>query len=169
MLRADLAAAEIPYKDASGLVFDFHALRCQTATLADAAGVSPRVVQKMMRHSTLELTGRYTRPRAVDIEAAASKLPSLRPSGDRPEPMAMTGTDAVVTPQSGSALAARSVPDQPTSVQYWSNGKTIAAPGSLPEVVATGRGGLKQAGTGEMTGLGLEPRTNGLKVRCSTD
>ena len=63
------------------------------ATLADAAGVSPRVVQKMMRHSTLELTGRYTRPRAVDIEAAAGKLPSLKPEGTAPEAMAMTGTD----------------------------------------------------------------------------
>ena len=80
MLRIDLAAAGIPYRDASGLVFDFHALRCQCATLADAAGVSPRVVQKLMRHSTLELTGRYTRPRVVDIEAAAGMLPSLKPA-----------------------------------------------------------------------------------------
>jgi hypothetical protein len=61
--------------------------------LADAAGVSPRVVQKLMRHSTLELTGRYTRPRAVDIENAASMLPSLKPKGDQPELMALTGTD----------------------------------------------------------------------------
>ena len=96
MLRADLEAAGIPYVDASGLFFDFHSLRCQTATLADAAGVSPRVVQKMMRHSTLELTGRYTKPRAVDIEAAASRLPSLRPTGDRPEGLAMTGTDGPI-------------------------------------------------------------------------
>ena len=96
MLRADLEAAGIPYLDASGLFFDFHALRCQTATLADAAGVSPRVVQRLMRHSTLELTGRYTRPRAVDIEAAASMLPSLKPTGDRPEGLAMTGTDGPV-------------------------------------------------------------------------
>ena len=92
LLQADLAVAKIPYQDESGLFFDFHALRCQTATLADAAGVSPRVVQKLMRHSTLELTGRYTRPRAVDIEAAASRLPSLRPPGDRTEELAMTGT-----------------------------------------------------------------------------
>ncbi|MGO9598823.1 MAG: tyrosine-type recombinase/integrase [Isosphaeraceae bacterium] len=62
MLRIDLAAAGIPYRDAARLVFDFHSLRCQCATLADAAGISPRVVQRMMRHSTLELTGRYTRP-----------------------------------------------------------------------------------------------------------
>jgi integrase len=81
MLRVDLDAAGIPYQDASRLFFDFHSLRCQTATLADAAGVSPRVVQKMMRHSSLELTGRYTRPRAVDIKAAAGMLPSLKPEG----------------------------------------------------------------------------------------
>ncbi len=92
ILRVDLQTAGIPYRDASGLVFDFHALRCQTATLADAAGVTPRVVQKMMRHSTLELTGRYTRPRAVDIEAAAGMLPSLKPEGDKPEALAATGT-----------------------------------------------------------------------------
>ena len=66
--------------------------RC--ATLADAAGVSPRVVQKLMRHSTLELTGRYTRPRAVDIEAAAGMLPSLKPAPEEPQPAAMTGTDS---------------------------------------------------------------------------
>ena len=93
MLRVDLKAAGILYRDASGLFFDFHSLRCQTATLADAAGVSPRVVQKIMRHSSLELTGRYTRPRAVDIEAAAGMLPSLKPEADKPEELAATGTD----------------------------------------------------------------------------
>jgi integrase len=93
LLQADLAVAGIVYQDASGLYFDFHSLRCQTATLADAAGVSPRVVQRLMRHSTLELTGRYTRPRAVDIEAAASLLPSLKPAGNTTEPLAATGTD----------------------------------------------------------------------------
>jgi len=92
MLRPDLDRAGIPYVDAGGLVFDFHALRCQMATLADAAGVTPRVVQRLMRHSTLELTGRYTRPRAVDIEHAAESLPSLRPNADKPESLVMTGT-----------------------------------------------------------------------------
>src|ERR1700722_3252073 len=82
--------------DAGGQVFDFRSLRCEMATLADAAGVSPRVVQKLMRHSTLELTVRYARPRAVDIEAATSKLPSLRPDSQSPESMAATGTDGVI-------------------------------------------------------------------------
>ena len=95
MLRPDLERAGIPYVDAGGLVFDFHALRCQMATLADAAGVTPRVVQKLMRHSTLELTGRYTRPRVVDLNNAAESLPSLRPDSDHPYMyvLAATGTE----------------------------------------------------------------------------
>lgn len=93
MLRADLARAGIPYRDASGLVFDFHSLRCQCATLADAAGLSPRVVQKLMRHSSLEMTGRYTKLRAVDIAGAAARFPCLKPTADRPEAEVMTGTD----------------------------------------------------------------------------
>ena len=95
MLRRDLNAAGIPYRDAGGLVFDFHSLRCELATLADAAGVSPRVVQRLMRHSSLELTNRYTRPRACDIDAAASMLPSLKPEVDgASERAVMTGTDS---------------------------------------------------------------------------
>ena len=86
MIRVDLAAAGILYRDDAGLVFDLHTLRCQCATLADAAGVSPRVVRHLMRHSTLELTGRYTRPRTVDIEGTASALPGFHPA-------APTGTD----------------------------------------------------------------------------
>ena len=90
MLKPDLATTGIPYVDGAGQYFDFHALRCELATLADQAGVSPRIVQKLMRHWSLELTGKYTRPRAVDIEAAASMLPSLKPTGDQPI-LAMTG------------------------------------------------------------------------------
>jgi integrase len=99
MLQVDLAVAGIPYVDASGLYFDFHSLRCQMATNADAAGVTPRVVQRLMRHSTLELTGRYTKPRVVDIEAAARMLPSLRPEGDKPESLAATGTNGQIHKQ----------------------------------------------------------------------
>jgi hypothetical protein len=93
MIRYDLKAAGIEYCDASGQYFDFHSLRCETATLLDAAGVTPRVVQKIMRDSTLELTGRYTRPRAVDIDGAVAKLPSLKPSENDAEQAVMTGAD----------------------------------------------------------------------------
>ncbi len=94
MLKVDLEAAGIAYRDAGGLVFDFHSLRCQCATLLDRAGVTPRVVQRTMRHSTLELTGKYTRPRPVDLEQAVGSLPSLRPGMGAfgPEAQRATGT-----------------------------------------------------------------------------
>jgi hypothetical protein len=41
MLRWDFQAARIPYRDPGGLVYDFHALGCQLATNADAAGSAP--------------------------------------------------------------------------------------------------------------------------------
>jgi hypothetical protein len=60
----------------------------------------------MMRHSTLELTGRYTRPRAVDIEAAVGMLPSLKPEADHAvERVAMTGTDSCPVSISNATLA----------------------------------------------------------------
>ncbi len=101
MVRRDLEAAGIPYRDSAGLVFDFHSLRCELATLADAAGVSPRVVQRLMRHSKLEMTQKYTRPRAVDLEAAAMMVPSLKPVANRPAAQAATGTDGKPSANSG--------------------------------------------------------------------
>jgi integrase len=155
MLRRDLARAGIVYEDASGLFFDFHSLRCQTATLADQAGISPRVVQKIMRHSSLELTGRYTRPRAVDIEAAASMLPSLKPEGSKPEALAATGTDgrpiskdfSLILPYSGDAegrsgtvTGEMTLLDGPTTEMRLSLKKqALGAPGR----VQTGRGDQK--------------------------
>ncbi len=96
MLRSDLVRAEIPYRDEAGNVFDFHSLRCQCATLADLSGASPRVVQRLMRHSKLEMTDRYTRPRMHDIEGAAAGMPSLRPVGPYPGTAKATGTDGQV-------------------------------------------------------------------------
>ena len=115
MLRRDLDAAGIPYRDEAGQVFDFHSLRCQCATLADQAGVSPRVVQRMMRHSTLELTGRYTRPRVADLERAADALPNLAPRTSTAEPMAATGTDPV---PSATASATDSDDDGPKPMLF---------------------------------------------------
>lgn len=84
MLKIDLKEAGIPYRDANGLVFDFHSLRAETATLADQAGASPRVVQRLMRHSTLALTDRYTRPRDVDVHKTVLALPALKPADPEP-------------------------------------------------------------------------------------
>jgi hypothetical protein len=96
MLRIVPEAARTDYRDASGIVLDFHALRRQGATPDDTAGVSPRVVQRLMRHSTLELTGRYTRPRAADLDEAARSLPSIRPEAPTTESARATGTDGPI-------------------------------------------------------------------------
>ena len=44
-----------------------------------------------MRHSKLEMTGRYTRPRAVDIDAAARHAPQPEAEGEA-RAFRMTGT-----------------------------------------------------------------------------
>jgi hypothetical protein len=61
--------------------------------LCIGAGAKGIALWRLIVHGAA-LTGRYTRPRALDIEAAASKLPSLKPEGDRPEALAATGTDS---------------------------------------------------------------------------
>jgi integrase len=136
MLRKDLEAAGIAYRDEDGKVFDFHSLRCQLATLADAAGVTPRVVQRLMRHSTLELTGRYTRPRMHDIEGATALLPSLAPSVAVPVALQSTGT-------AGASRAIESAIDVPGMThnpfaskglaENWSRIHNPQVSGSIPD------------------------------------
>ena len=146
MLKVDLGVAGIPYKDASGLVFDFHSLRCQTATLADQAGVSPRVVQRMMRHSTLALTDRYTRPRDVDLKGATSSLPSLKPEEPRQPSEPTRDTDeqpisdglAVHLPHEGDA-SGRIVTDGVASTEAMHSGEEETKPEKMEGVVATRR------------------------------
>ena len=150
MLRYDLKRAGIPYQDASGQFFDFHSLRCQYATLLDAVGVSPRVVQTLMRHSSIDLTGRYTKPRTAHLDAAVEMLPSLKPIEALPQEAIMTGTDSTVTPaitdacnsksaKTFTSLQARSAkPPSPvriraalsTSEPAWKRGSTI--PSAFP-------------------------------------
>jgi hypothetical protein len=109
MLREDLKAAEIDYRDAAGRVFNFHALRHQYVSDLAAAGVHPRVAQGLARHSTIELTmNRYTHVAMHDVVGAVEAIA---------EPISITGTtlratgttdpspqgDARVTAQASSA------------------------------------------------------------------
>jgi len=74
IMRRDLKAAGIPYRDDRGRTLDVHALRHTTATILSRAKVSPRVVQEFMRHSDIKLTMQtYTDPRLLD-EAEALRL-----------------------------------------------------------------------------------------------
>jgi len=100
MLRVDLKAADIPYTDEAGKVFDFHALRGQCATLLAANGVSLKTAQTIMRHTDVNLTANiYTHVlRGQEAQAVAS-LPDLSLPNLQAEQAAKTGTnDTDVTP-----------------------------------------------------------------------
>ena len=78
MIRADLRDAGIPYRDASGKVVDFHALRHTFITNLANGGVHPRLAQKLARHSTITLTmDRYTHTIQEQEMVAITKLPDL--------------------------------------------------------------------------------------------
>jgi integrase len=74
MLRADLEAAKIPFESAEGIV-DFHALRVTYGTNLARIGMSPAIAQKMMRHSTINLTLEvYTKFTSDEVSDAIDKL-----------------------------------------------------------------------------------------------
>ncbi len=78
MLRVDLAAADVPYRDAAGRVADFHCFRVTFVTNLVRGGVHVRVAQKLARHSTVTLTmDTYTRPEVLDDRRALDVLPGL--------------------------------------------------------------------------------------------
>jgi integrase len=56
MLKADLAAAKIPYIDDAERYADFHCLRHTTGSLLAAGGVHPKIAQSIMRHGDINLT-----------------------------------------------------------------------------------------------------------------
>ncbi len=96
MLQADLADAGIPYI-LDGLYFDFHSLRHQTGTLLAASGVHPKVAQKIMRHSDINLTmSRYTHIFSGQESEAIAKLPDFSEPSKQKQRAISTGTDGVV-------------------------------------------------------------------------
>ncbi|MCL2647165.1 MAG: site-specific integrase [Phycisphaerales bacterium] len=93
--RKYLAAAGIPWKDEDGRQADFHALRHTFGTLLSNAGVPPRVVMELMRHSDMRLTMKtYTDPCALDTVGAVEKLPL--PTGDDSFAVSATGADGEI-------------------------------------------------------------------------
>ena len=96
MLRVDLEAAGLEYRDEDGLVFDFHSLRHSYITLLERSGASPKMAQELARHSDIRLTMNvYTHTGLYDKSAAVDCLPGLL-SGQQGEPvetLAATGTE----------------------------------------------------------------------------
>jgi len=92
MLRADLKAAGIPYRDDAGRVVDFHALRVTFASLLIRAGVDVRTAKDLMRHSTIAMTADvYACTMRGSQADAVKRLPDL--SVSTREAARATGTD----------------------------------------------------------------------------
>ena len=93
MLRADLEAAGIAYRDESDRVVDFHSLRHTTGSLLAAAGVNPKVCQTIMRHSDINLTmSRYSHVYRRQESEAVGKLPDLGQPSQEAQTARATGT-----------------------------------------------------------------------------
>ncbi len=79
--RKDLFTGKIPYLDELGRRVDFHALRHTFATMLQRAGVPPRVIMELMRHSDLRLSSTtYTDTTCLPLYAEAEKLTAFLPS-----------------------------------------------------------------------------------------
>jgi integrase len=93
LFQFDLAAAGIAYRDESGRVADFHALRHTFITNLANGVVHPKTAQTLARHCTISLTmDRYSHTLREQEAEALAALPDL----DRRAaiPLAATGTEA---------------------------------------------------------------------------
>ena len=99
MLRMDLAAAGIPYEDASGRFADFHSLRHTFISNLARGGVHPKNAQALARHSKITLTmDHYTHTVLGDLARDVESLPAVPVA----EVLAATGTDGA--PHGGARL-----------------------------------------------------------------
>jgi integrase len=74
MIRVDLATAKIEPETAEGVI-NFHSLRVSYCTALARAGVPPTIAQKLMRHSTIQLTlETYTKFTSDEVTDAVDKL-----------------------------------------------------------------------------------------------
>ncbi len=112
----------IDKRDGRGWSVDVHALRHTLGTLLSRAGVAPRTVQAVMRHSTLDLTMNvYTDPRLLDVAGAVDALPDLllkeAPETERQRATG-TGDNRPLAPNIASNLVQAATPgsnaDEPT-------------------------------------------------------
>lgn len=84
-LRADAEFAGIATSDAEGRKLDFHALRGSCATILFDLGIKPHIVQRLMRHSSIELTMKhYVNLSEEDLHSALRRVPAGSSSNSRP-------------------------------------------------------------------------------------
>jgi len=78
MLKRDLAAARIPFRDSRGRCVDLHSLRKTFVTWLSVSGVAPRSAMALARHSDLRLTmGVYTDAAQLHLASEMARMPSI--------------------------------------------------------------------------------------------
>jgi hypothetical protein len=99
ILDKDYAVAGIPKTDDRDRTVDVHCLRHSFATWIGKSGVSPKDAQRLMRHSDVNLTMRYTHGTAEAESKALDALPVVSTSPDRSANLATgTGSDWQAAP-----------------------------------------------------------------------
>jgi hypothetical protein len=138
--ESDLAQAGIAPRDAEKRLAGFHSLRVTFVTNLQRAGLPPRVVMALARHTDWRLTsGTYTDLTVLDIFGAATALPDYPET--KPQRMLREGThDAPETrdqirDQKGSAdehSHARHCPAGGSSIRDGDSEKTLETQEILP-------------------------------------
>ena len=137
----------LAYRDAAGLVADFHALRHTFGSMLAASGAHPKVAQALMRHSTITLTmDRYTHLRDDDQRSALEALPPIDDGGT--DALRATGTDGRLAAVLAPGLS--------------SGGESCRTMAGTDAAGASGTAFSKPPD-------GLEPSTCGLQNRCSSN
>src|SRR5262249_61467225 len=68
----------LAYRNAAGLVADFHCLRHTFISTLARAGIHPKTAQTLARHSTITLTlDRYSHVGLFDLAGALDRCPSI--------------------------------------------------------------------------------------------
>ena len=164
--RAEWDASDfLKYRDGAGRVADFHSLRHTCGSWLTAAGVHPKVIQSIMRHSTITLTMDVYGHRLVEQETTAiGRLPDLSvpPASQSAR---LTGTDgqlpspacAVLAPEGGQTRTDLTKPGR------------SARKGPIREKASVHAGNVDSLGdsskSGEQAAVGFEPTNNGFAIR----
>jgi integrase len=161
MLRPDLELAGIKYTTDEG-VADFHSLRHTFGTRLAQSEVSPQVAQKLMRHSDINLTTNiYTHIPLTDKANGISKLPEIEIK--KPKKV-KTGTvnisEVPITKPSQNPIKIKR-----NSVK--SNMMGFLRKEDIENISPCRKRNLNNKQ--KLRVLGLEPKTYGLKSRCSTN
>jgi len=176
MLRQDLKAAGIDYRDDAGRVADFHALRTTFASQLVRSGVDIRTAKDLMRHSTIAMTGDvYACTLRGTLHDAIARLPDFDAS--ELQEQRATGTDDMLhsmlrpSARTGNKLRQRdaktehanrekSLRNKPFSTQVSAGSdKLMSLPITTPKGIRTPVAGMKSRCPRPLDDGGIGPRS----------